>query len=231
MVSLEALYSRLEELFSNGLLIVNQEGSNLANETTASTIMSTTGSINTTVSAINGKIITVDTNNVSTVWDQAVTNGTSYSGAKVLSIASTASTQVLLANPATNTKTARVKTIRVVGYANAQVNTYMGSYSTASGSASDIVNTGGGTPIVILNNKAGGAPSVMDLEYGGAYTINTSSRLEGLVEGGSGIFSIGGSEDIGISKEVPPGYAILLEVINTSSSTSSYSVRLEWWEE
>jgi len=65
-MSLEALYRKLKKLFTEGVLKIDTSGSDIATETTLS-------SVNTSVSSIDGKITKADTDNVKVVsevaWD------------------------------------------------------------------------------------------------------------------------------------------------------------------
>ena len=170
---------------------------------------------------------------VKTIWDYAVENDLAFAGAKIFSIDSDGSVDVLFANPEGSDKTLKVRLLAAQGGAEGKTEIYIGSYGTTSGK--DIVKTADGTDIPILNKKVGGTnTSVAVLQYddtGAKYTINTTNKTENLIPGGSGNFATGGPATVGLAGEVLEGYAILIRMTNVSDRTANFGIRLEWWEE
>lgn len=165
-----------------------------------------------------------------TIWDWAVGQDKAFVGGKVVNIASAGSQDFLFANPSGSGKTLKVRLLNVFGGAEGQVDIYAGSYGETG--SENIVRTSVGTSIDILHKKVGGTTTSQAIfEYGGTYTLNTTSHTEGLIPGGSGNFATGGSATQGLAGEILEGYAILIRVTNTSASTANYGVRIEWWEE
>lgn len=163
-------------------------------------------------------------------WDYAVENDKAFVGAKVFNIASDGSVDVLFANPSGSGKILKVRLLSVNGGAEGQVDIYGGTYGETG--TEDIVRTAAGTAIDILNKKLGGtSTSVAVFEYGGTYTLNTTSHTENLIPGGSGNFATGGAILNGLAGEILEGYGILIRITNNTASAVNYGVRIEWWEE
>jgi len=266
MVSLEAMYQRIRALFLEGILRIDAINSNIATETTLTTINGKITKVDTdnvkvvsevaydsatdrkkisiendsvglakesTLADLNSKVTKVNTDATMTIWDYMVKNDQAFVGAEVFTIPNGGSVDVLFANPAGSGKTLKVRRLYVNGEANGLSEVYIGTYGTSG--TEDIVKTADGTVIPILNKKNGGTnTSVAVFQYdtsGTKYTVNTSNRTRNLIPGGSGNFATGGEATVGLAGEILEGYAMIIRVLNTSSTDANYGVRIEWWEE
>ena len=231
MISLEALYQKLKQLFQEGVLKLNEVAYDDTNDWKKVSIENDSVGLakESTLSSLNSKVVKADTDATKTIWDYAVENDLAFAGAKTFSIGSGDSVDVLFANPSGSGKTIKVRLLAAQGGAEGRTEVYAGSYG------EDIVKTADGVSIPILNKKTGGTnTSVAVLQYddtGTKYTINTTDKTENLIPGGSGNFATGGPATVGLAGEILEGHAILIRVVNTSEKTANFGVRLEWWEE
>jgi len=198
---------------------IERDNVGLAKETTLQ-------SINSTVQSINGKIVKADTDKVSGIWDYMVKQGKAFEAGETFSISSGGSVQILFANPANSGKTIKIRLIVATGKAEGRIERYVGTYGT------DISVSANGTAITPINKKPDSTiTSVAILEYGGTYVNNATKVIRGVIPGGSGFFAQGGQSAIGLAGVLPQGYAYLINIYNDSTSTTDFSILLEWWEE
>jgi len=261
MISLEALYQKLKQLFQEGILKIDVSGSDIATETT--------------LSSINGKITKADTDNVKVV-DEVAYDDTN--DRKKVSIENDAvglakeSTLSSLNSKVTKVNTDAIKTIwdYMVEQGNAfeageifsiasdssvevllanpsgsgktvkirllaaigKVEGKVERYVGTYGSGKEISITTGGTQIPRINKKPDSPnTSVVVLEHGGTYSNSAEKVIKGVIPGGSGVFAQGGQSTIGLAGIIPEGYANLIKITNDSASTDDFSILLEWWEE
>ena len=204
MISLEALYQKLKQLFQEGVLRLNEVAYDSTNDWKKVSIENDSAGLakESTLSSLNSKVVKADTDATKTIWDYAVENDLAFAGGKVFSIGSGDSVDVLFANPSGSGKTIKVRLLAAQGGAEGRTDIYTGSYG------EDIVKTADGVSIPILNKKTGGTnTSVAVLQYddtGTKYTINTTDKTENLIPGGSGNFATGQKViEAGCGKSVP----------------------------
>jgi len=179
-----------------------------------------------TLSQINGKIVTVDTSKISDKWDYMVNQGNAYEVGVVMSINGGVTGYFLIANPSNSGKTLYIRQIVIIGKAEGRVNKYVGTYGT------DIVVSTAGTAVTPVNKDAGSSnTSVAHVEYGGTYTNNSTKVVSSVIPGGSGFFAQGGHAGVSLAGKLEPGYAYLIGITNDSTATDDFSVLIEWWEE
>jgi len=135
-------------------------------------------------------------------------------------VASDASVDIYFENPSGSGRTVNIVIVEVVSLAQAHVDIYRGNTVTAPG-----------TPLTPLNLNLGSpTASVVNAEYGGAYTLG-SLALNTVCPGGSRIRAVGGATEVGETVVAPEGGNFLVRATNKSASATDLSVRILWWED
>ena len=234
MMSLEALYQKLKQLFQEGVVKLNEVAYDSTNDWKKTSIENDSVGLarESTLSSLNSKVVKANTDATKTIWDYAVENDLAFAGAEIFNIGSGDSVDVLFANPSGSGKTLKVRLLAAQGGAEGKTEIYTGSYGTEG--TEDIVKTADGEEIPKVNKKVGGTnTSVAVLQYddtGTKYTVNTSNKTGNLIPGGSGNFATGGPATVGLAGEILEGHAILVRITNTSDRAANFGIRLEWWE-
>ena len=123
-------------------------------------------------------------------------------------------------NPSGSGREVFIIVIEVVSFAQAYVDIYKDNTKTAAG-----------TPLTPVNlNFEKSVNSVVNVEYGGSYTLG-SLVSNTVCPGGSRIRATGGATEVGECIIIPPDFNFLVRVTNKSASATDLSIRIIWWEE
>jgi len=123
-------------------------------------------------------------------------------------------------NPQNSGKTVTIIMVEITALTQCFVDVYRGNSVTSNGTEL--------TPINL--NFSSSNTSVVNVEYGGTYTLGDRT-ISLVVPGGSKQFAVGGAVEVGEAAVIPENFNFLVRVTNKSTSASSFSVRVIWWEE
>lgn len=126
---------------------------------------------------------------------------------------------LIISNPSNSGRELYILTIETKAYGQAWVDMWEDSSGLGSGTALDVANKYIGSS----------ETSVAQVEVDGTYTVGTKVH-ETVIPGGSGIFAIGGSSELGIGGIIGQGHNLHIRVTNKDSFESDVSIRIVWWE-
>ena len=130
------------------------------------------------------------------------------------------SIDVFFENPPGSNRKVTIVVIEVGALGQGHLDIYKNSTKTASGTIIEPQNLNLSSP-----TEAKAYP-----EYGGTYTVGKKIH-ETVVFGGKKLRIVGSASEIGERLIMPPGYNILVRVINKAGVVTDYSIEFKWFED
>jgi len=156
-----------------------------------------------------------------TRFSKKVDEGKAFSAShRFENVASDEVVETFFENPSTSNKKANIITVEIVVQGTSFIDIYRDNVKVASGTRIPVMNLDLGSPNT----------SEVIVEYGGTYTPGTLAH-QTVAPGGSKIRAIGSASEVGERVKIPPGYNILVRVINKAETPIAISTRFLWWEE